>query len=35
MGKPNGEEPFRRPRRKYEDNIKADLSEMGLVDGTE
>ena len=29
MGKPEGKRPFRRPRRRWEDNIKMDLQEMG------
>ena len=28
-GKPGGKRPFRRPRRKWEDNIKIDLQEVG------
>jgi hypothetical protein len=29
MGKPEGKRPFRRPRRRWEDNIKMDLQEVG------
>ena len=29
MGKPEGKRPFGRPRRKWEDNIKMDLQEVG------
>ena len=29
MGKPEGKGPLRRPRRRWEDNIKMDLQEMG------
>jgi len=29
VGKPNGKRPLRRPRRRWEDNIKMDLQEMG------
>ena len=29
MGKPEGERPLRRPRRRWEDNIKMDLQEVG------
>jgi hypothetical protein len=29
VGKPEGKRPLRIPRRKWEDNIKMDLSEMG------
>jgi hypothetical protein len=28
VGKPEGERPLERPRRKWEDNIKMDLIEM-------
>ena len=28
-GKPEGKRPFGRPRRRWEDNIKMDLQEMG------
>ena len=28
-GKPAGKRPFRRPRRRWEDNIKMDLQEVG------
>ena len=31
-GKPEGKRPFRRPRRRWEDNIKMDLQEVGCVD---
>jgi hypothetical protein len=30
MGKPEGKKPLGRPRRKWEDNIKMDLLEIGL-----
>jgi hypothetical protein len=29
VGKPEGKIPFRRPRRRWEDNIKIDLQEVG------
>jgi ribosome biogenesis protein Nip4 len=29
VGKPEGKRPLRRPRRRWEDNIKVDLQEMG------
>jgi hypothetical protein len=29
VGKPEGEEPLRRPRRWWEDNIKMDVREIG------
>jgi hypothetical protein len=29
VGKPEGKSPMRRPRRRWEDNIKADLQEVG------
>ena len=29
MGKPEGKRPFGRPRRRWEDNIKMDLQEVG------
>jgi len=29
MGKPGGKKPFGRPRRRWEDNIEADLQEVG------
>jgi hypothetical protein len=29
VGKPKGRGPLRRPRRKWEDNIKMDLQEVG------
>ena len=29
MGKPDGKRPFGRPRRRWEDNIKVDLQEVG------
>jgi hypothetical protein len=33
VGRPEGKRPLRRPRRKWKDNIKMDLKEMG-IDGT-
>ena len=29
VGKPEGKKPLRRPRRRWEDNIKMDLQEVG------
>ena len=29
VGKPEGKRPLERPRRRWEDNIKMDLQEMG------
>jgi hypothetical protein len=29
VGKPEGKTPLERPRRRWEDNIKADLQEVG------
>ena len=29
VGKPEGKRPFERPRRRWEDNIKMDLQEVG------
>ena len=29
MGKPEGKRPLERPRRKWKDNIKTDLQEVG------
>jgi hypothetical protein len=29
VGKPEGKRPFERPRHRWEDNIKADLQEVG------
>jgi hypothetical protein len=29
VGKPEGKKPLGRPRRRWEDNIKADLQEVG------
>jgi hypothetical protein len=31
MGKPEGERPLGRPRRRWEDNIKMYLGENGLI----
>jgi hypothetical protein len=31
VGKPEGKRPLGRPRRKWENNIKMDLQEMGCV----
>ena len=33
MGKPEGKRPLRRPRRRWEDDIKMDLREVGGVPG--
>ena len=30
MGKPEGRRPLGRPRRRWEDNIRMDLQEVGL-----
>jgi hypothetical protein len=30
VGKPEGKRPLRRPRHRWEDNIKMDLQEVGL-----
>jgi hypothetical protein len=30
MGKPDGKRPLGRPRRRWENNIKMDLQEVGL-----
>ena len=32
VGKPEGKRPLRRPRRRWEDNIKSDLREVGVVE---
>jgi len=32
MGKPEGKRPMVRPRRRWEDNIKLDLQEVGCRD---
>ena len=32
VGKPEGKKPFWRPRRRWEDNIKMDLQEVGGVE---
>jgi hypothetical protein len=34
VGKPEGTRPLRRPRSRWEDNIKMDLQEVGGVVGT-
>ena len=34
VGKPEGKRPLGRPRRRWEDNIKMDLQEVGGVVGT-
>ena len=31
MGKPEGKSPLGRPRRRWEDNIKMDLQEVGCA----
>jgi hypothetical protein len=31
VGKPEGKRPLGKPRRRWEDNIKADLQKMGCV----
>ena len=31
VGKPKGKRPLGRPRRRWEDNIRMDLQEVGLV----
>ena len=31
VGKPEGKRPLERPRRRWEDNIRMDLQEVGLV----
>jgi hypothetical protein len=33
VGKPEGKRPLGRPRRRWEDNIKIDLQEVGLGGG--
>jgi hypothetical protein len=33
VGKPEGKMPLRRPRRRWEDNIKMDLQEVGVGGG--
>jgi hypothetical protein len=30
VGRPEGKKPLERPRRKWEDNIKLDLREIGI-----
>ena len=32
-GKPRGKRPLRRPRRRWEDNIRMDLEEIGIKAG--
>ena len=34
VGKPEGKRPLGRPKRRWEDNIKMDLQEVGGVVGT-
>ena len=34
VGKPEGKRPLGRPRRRWEDNIKMDLQEVGGIVGT-
>jgi hypothetical protein len=31
VGRPEGQRPLERPRRKWEDNIKMDLQEVGCM----
>ena len=33
VGKPEGKRPFGRPRRRWEDNFKKDIQEVGAVCG--
>ena len=33
VGKPEGKRPLGRPRRRWEDNIKMDVQEVGFGDG--
>ena len=33
VGRPEGKRPLGRPRRRWEDNIKMDLRDMGCVPG--
>jgi len=33
VGKPEGKRPLGRPRRRWEDNIKMDLQEVGCGEG--
>ena len=33
VGKPEGKRPLRRPRRRWEDNIKTDFQEVGFGGG--
>jgi hypothetical protein len=33
VGKPEGKRPLGRPKRRWEDNIKADLQEVGIWTG--
>ena len=35
VGKPEGKRPLGRPRRRWEDNIKMDLQEVGCGQGTD
>ena len=32
VGKPEGKRPLGRPKRRWEDNIKMDLQEVGVVE---
>jgi hypothetical protein len=34
VGKPEGKRPLERPRRRWEDNIKMDIQEVGRAGGT-
>ena len=33
QGKPSGKKPLRRPRRRWEDNIRIALEEIGIIAG--
>ena len=34
VGKPKGKRPLRKPRRRWENNIKMDLREVGVLTGS-